>query len=145
LTLASGTTFQVDNTGASLGVGTYVVIAAGSGGSVDGTAPESVTVGGGGTDGSASLQINGGQLELVVTAGNPPPSIVSIMVSGGTATVNFSGTPSYSYEIQRSTNLLDWATLLTTNAPGGGLFEFVDDFSDLENPPGSAFYRAAQP
>jgi hypothetical protein len=50
--------------------------------------------------------------------------------------------------VQRSTNMSDWSVILTTNAPPAGLFEWVDDFSDLGVPPApvpaSAFYRLQQ-
>ncbi len=69
----------------------------------------------------------------------------TITVSGSTVTVNFAGIPGYPYNVQRSTNLLAWVTLLTTNAPAAGLYEFTDDFSDLGGPPSSAYYRTAQP
>ena len=65
----------------------------------------------------------------------------SVSVSGSTATVNFAGIPGYSYSVQRSTNLVDWTSILTTNAPSGGLFKCVDDFTDLGVVPGSAYYR----
>jgi autotransporter-associated beta strand protein len=69
----------------------------------------------------------------------------SVSVGGGVATASFAGIPGYSYQIQRSTNLVDWVTLLTTNAPSGGLFQFTDDFNDLGGPPSSAYYRLRQP
>jgi autotransporter-associated beta strand protein len=57
--------------------------------------------------------------------------------SGGTATLNFAGIPGYSYSISRSTDLLTWTTIGTTNAPAGGGFEFIDTSA----PSPSAFYR----
>ena len=70
----------------------------------------------------------------------------SITVSGGSATVNFAGIPAYQYEIQRSTNFVDWVTVLTTNAPASGLFMFTDSFADLGGTsPATAFYRTAHP
>jgi autotransporter-associated beta strand protein len=81
-------------------------------------------------------------INVVPGAGGPQ----SITVSGGVATVSFAGIPGYAYLVQRSTNLADWVTLLTTNAPANGLFMFADDFSDLPGgPPVSAYYRTAQP
>lgn len=65
----------------------------------------------------------------------------TVSVGGGTATVNFAGIPGYNYTVQRSTNLVDWANILMTNAPSGGVFKCVDDFSDLGVVPGSAYYR----
>ena len=61
--------------------------------------------------------------------------------AGGTATVSFAGIPGYTYGVQRSTNLLAWVTLVTTNAPANGLFNYTDNFSDLGFVPASAYYR----
>lgn len=66
----------------------------------------------------------------------------SIAISGNSATVNFAGIPNYNYSVQRSTNLVDWTTIWTTNAPVNGLFNFTDSFSDLGGvAPPSAYYR----
>ena len=65
----------------------------------------------------------------------------SVTVSGSTATVSFNGIPGYSYGVQRSTNLTVWTTLVTTNAPSNGAFNWTDDFNDLGVVPGSAYYR----
>jgi autotransporter-associated beta strand protein len=85
------------------------------------------------------------QINVVETTGQS----VSIMVSNGVATVGFAGIPGRSYQVQRSTNLVDWATLVTTNAPANGIFEWVDDFNDLgvppSDPPSSAYYRLRLP
>ena len=56
--------------------------------------------------------------------------------------LDFSGLPGYAYALQRSTNLVEWATIWTTNAPSSGLFTFVDYFGDLGGySPASAYYR----
>ncbi len=65
----------------------------------------------------------------------------TVTVSGSTAKVSFNGIPGYTYGVQRSTNLTAWATIVTTNAPANGAFEWTDDFSDLGVVPGSAYYR----
>jgi hypothetical protein len=82
-----------------------------------------------------------GVVNIVVissSAGQPQ----GIVVSDGSATLKFAGIPNYSYSVQRSTNLVDWITIWTTNAPGGGLFDFTDSFSDLGGvAPPSAYYR----
>lgn len=65
----------------------------------------------------------------------------TVTVSGSTATVGFAGIPGYSYDVQRSTNLTAWVSILTTNAPPTGAFEWTDDFSDLGVVPSSAYYR----
>ena len=61
---------------------------------------------------------------------------------GNAAVVSFAGIPGYTYQVQRSTNLTDWVTISTTNAPAGGLFNYTDTFGDLGgNAPTSAYYR----
>ncbi len=61
---------------------------------------------------------------------------------GGMATAQFAGIPGYTYTVQRSTNLVNWVTIWTTNAPSSGVFQFTDSFSDLGgNVPSSAYYR----
>jgi hypothetical protein len=65
----------------------------------------------------------------------------NVSVSNGTAIASFAGVPGYSYGVQRSTNLVDWLTILTTNAPSEGLFQIADNFTDLGASPGSASYR----
>ncbi len=57
--------------------------------------------------------------------------------SGGTATLNFVGIPTYSYSVNRSTNLTDWIIIWTTNAPTSGAFQFID----ASAPTPSAYYR----
>jgi hypothetical protein len=57
--------------------------------------------------------------------------------TGGTATLNFAGIPTYSYSVMRSTNLTSWAAIWTTNAPGSGVFEFIDQTAPVP----SAYYR----
>ena len=64
---------------------------------------------GGTTPGVINVTVN-----AATTVGNPQ----TIIVTGNSATVNFAGIPGYQYLIQRSTNLVVWATLFTTNAPG---------------------------
>ena len=91
-----------------------------------------------GRDGVASAQIG---ITVISAVGGPQ----SITVSGSTATVNFAGIPGFTYLVQRSTNLVDWVTLLTTNAPSAGVYGVTDDFTDLGGPPSSAYYRTAQP
>jgi hypothetical protein len=60
----------------------------------------------------------------------------------GSVKVNFAGITGYSYGVQRSTNLVSWTTIWTTNAPSGGLFNYVDKFGDLGGTvPSAAYYR----
>ena len=87
---------------------------------------------------------NGGSATGTVTLVAAPftsGQSATVTVSGSSATVGFAGIPGYKYEVQRSTNLLSWVTIQTTNAPGGGVFSVTDNFSDLGTVPGSAYYR----
>ena len=81
LTLQSGETVTVTNNGAALTAGDYKLISKGTGGSVGGTAPTTVSVIGNGLAAgmTASLVITGGELFLHVAA--PPETTVA--VSGG--------------------------------------------------------------
>jgi hypothetical protein len=67
-------------------------------------------------------------------------------VSGRQTTLNCFGVPALGYQVQRTTNLNNgWITLLTTNAPVGGAFQWVDGFSDLPAFPSAAYYRLKKP
>lgn len=61
----------------------------------------------------------------------------------GSAVVNFSGVPWYFYEAQRATNAAFTGTLRlwSVQAASDGSISVWDDFSDLVNKPGQAFYR----
>jgi hypothetical protein len=59
----------------------------------------------------------------------------------GAAQLKFYGIPDYRYGIQRTTNMVDWTLIWTTNAPASGVIQYTDTFSDLGAPPASAFYR----
>lgn len=70
-----------------------------------------------------------------------PGQAQSISMPGSTAQLSFAGSVGYPYAVDRSTNLTAWVTLLLTNMPPAGMFQFTDDFSDLGGPPSAAFYR----
>ena len=89
-----------------------------------------------GFGGTASAVVN-----LAIGTVTPNGQAQSIAISGGTAMLQFAGIPGFSYNVQRTTNLVDWTTILTTN-PVAGVFQFTDDFSDLGGAvPASAYYR----
>ena len=92
-------------------------ISDGSGGSATGTVSIAV------------LTSVSGQATGIITTGN------------SAVTVSFAGRPDWPYGVQRSTNMVNWDTIWTTNAPAGGLFNFTDTFGDLEAIPVSAYYR----
>jgi len=83
---------------------------------------------------------NSGTVLISIVATNPGQS--QIVFTGGTAIVTFAGIPGYSYTAERATNVTFTGLLRTwtTNAPTNGVFQVVDDFSDLGEPPSQAFY-----
>jgi autotransporter-associated beta strand protein len=114
LTLAATTPVTVKNTGAPLANGSYKLIAAGSGGSVLGTAPATVTVTGNGlgSGGSAVLSITGNELFLevtgAVTVNTTPTSLVSSVSSGN-------------LNLSWPTDHTGWRLEVQTNSLGVGL------------------------
>jgi hypothetical protein len=79
-------------------------------------------------------------ITIVIT--NAASSAQAISAPGGQGVViTFSGVPGYGYDVERADNLGgSWSTLLTTNAPPGGVWLFDD-----QNPPQpNAFYRTRQ-
>jgi hypothetical protein len=85
------------------------------------------------------------QATINVTVVLPAGQVQQVTATNNTVTLDFAGIPNYAYAVRRSTNLADWVTLVTTNAPPAGLFRWVDDFSDLGAPPSSAYYRLQRP
>jgi hypothetical protein len=61
----------------------------------------------------------------------------SITTTGGAPTLGFAGIPGYSYSVQVSTDLVNWSTIWTTNAPPSGVFQFTDNSA----PSPAAYYR----
>ena len=93
LTLTSGTTFQVDNTGPALAAGSYKLIDKSTGGTVAASTLPAVTVTGGGVAGTlvTSLAIVSGELYLNV--GVTTSTITSSLNPAGyLTTVNFTNT-----------------------------------------------------
>lgn len=90
LTLSSSTTFKINNTGAALGSGNYLLIAAQTGGAVAGPLPAATVNGGGVVSGNSSaLLLNKNQLYLQVSPPvNTTPTNLTATVSSGN--LNFS-------------------------------------------------------
>ncbi len=79
---------------------------------------------------------------VVTSPGGLPKTIV---VSGGTATIQFYGIPGYQYDVQRTTSLTEpvtWTTLNGTALTAGATGAF--SFTDTNAPNGTAYYRSAQ-
>jgi hypothetical protein len=63
-------------------------------------------------------------------------------LNGSKPALSYACMPGYSYSLRRSTNLVNWATLWTTNAPATGQLTFADTFGDLDfTAPPAAYYR----
>ena len=90
-----------------------------------------VSDGFGGTN-SATVTVNVDSTPLFGQA-----TIPAVDTTSGAATLTFAGIPTYSYSVLRSTNLTSWTVLWTTNAPAGGVFEYIDNPA----PQPSAYYR----
>lgn len=83
-----------------------------------------------------------GTVNVVVSAGsNPSANQASLTINGdGTVDVLFYGIPGRTYQIQRSTDLLNWTTLQTIAAGVDGRLPLYD----ATPPPGAAFYRTRE-
>jgi hypothetical protein len=68
-----------------------------------------------------------------------PDSVGSLSTASGAVQVQFSGFDPYTYAVQVSSNLTDWASV-STNSPSNGVFNFLD-LSTSNSP--SRFYRSA--
>ena len=64
-------------------------------------------------------------------------------VRNGSTTVSFYGIIGFTYEIQRTIDLVNWVNISTNTVGPGGIITFTDTFSDLSGPPASAYYRLA--
>ena len=63
--------------------------------------------------------------------------------SGNTITLHVSGRPGSTYFTERSTNLPVWFTIKTNVAPGNGIFDVIDTFTNGRPP--EAYYRLRWP
>ena len=90
-----------------------------------------------------SASADSAPVSLTVTNAISVTGTVTGVINAGSNPVltSFSGTPGHVFYVQRSTNLVNWTTILTTNAPASGVFICTDDFSDLSVLPPYAFYR----
>jgi hypothetical protein len=84
----------------------------------------------------------GGTSSSVVTLLPGSSASVTALVSkvsfgSGSASLTFAGLPGYTYSVERSTDLVNWTIVETTNAPAGGAFLFTDGAA----PVAGAYYR----
>jgi hypothetical protein len=95
---------------------------------------------------SDGLSTTPGVINITVNTDTSVGGGQAVTVAGNSATVTFAGIPTYQYTVQRSTNLVDWVSIFTTNAPSNGVFQYTDNFSDLGFVvPSAAYYRTANP
>jgi autotransporter-associated beta strand protein len=91
-----------------------------------------------GRGGSALAQV------VILVSGSALPGANQIgtpVNTNGMVIVTFAGIPGRTYVFQRSTNLVDWASLSTNVAPVYGIITFTD----VTPPPTSATYRTVGP
>jgi hypothetical protein len=87
-----------------------------------------------------------GVINITVSSGTSFGGGQAVALVGNSATVTFAGIPGDHYQVQRSTNLVNWVTLYMTNAPSNVVFQYTDNFSDLGGvAPPEAYYRTANP
>lgn len=63
---------------------------------------------------------------LNVTRAAPPFAIGIRFAESGQATIEFPGVPGFSYDLQASTNLMDWGFISSQTIGSSGLFQFID-------------------
>jgi hypothetical protein len=148
LSLSSGTVVNINNTGTALNTGAYAIIAA-AGGSVGGILPASLNVTGGGIAAgkTASFQLNGGSLDLVVTTLSPPV-ITGISVNGPTLTLTATnGAYGGKYTLLESVSLAlplsQWTPVLTNTFDGSGDLNLSTNIINPNNP--QEFYLLQEP
>ncbi len=132
LTLASGTGLKINNvTGSALAPGSYTIISAatnGGGGLVAGTVPAPFTVGGNGiaAGATASLQTNGGTLNLVVSLIATTTRLNALSAVPYGTPVTFTATVSPAPATGDNVTFKDSATVLGTGpTSGGGVANFT--------------------
>jgi hypothetical protein len=76
-------------------------------------------------------------LSVSGTSGGIAPTLAPLSWSNGTAAIEVTGTPNFTYTVETSTNLVDWVTLgtVTTDATG------ASSFSHSNSPENYSFYR----
>jgi autotransporter-associated beta strand protein len=75
---------------------------------------------------------------ITLTIGSPITSNIGgnangLTVNGTTASMSFAGIPGYTYQVQRSTDLVNWTAIWTNTAPGNGVFSFTDTNAPADN------------
>ena len=152
LTVPATTTFKVNNTGVALAVGSYKLVSTNLNGSglVDGSTLPAVTVAGNGLAGGAGtpvLQINNGELYLVVPSGvNTTPGTLSLSQVGNVLSLSWPA------------DHTGWRLLVQTNNLAAGVSSNTNDWTTVTGSAGidstnitinpalpSEFYRLVYP
>jgi hypothetical protein len=68
--------------------------------------------------------------------------ILGATVSGGQATIQFAGLPGTNYDIEASTDLVNWIVIGSVAAGPNGLFQYQDDYAGLHQ---HCYYRTSIP
>jgi 2',3'-cyclic-nucleotide 2'-phosphodiesterase (5'-nucleotidase family) len=80
-------------------------------------------------------------VNVTIPAGSGP-SVLSVTTSGGSATVNFAGIPGQSYDIEASSDLVNWVVIGSAVAGTNGLYNFTDASTALYS---QRYYRSRVP
>jgi autotransporter-associated beta strand protein len=83
-----------------------------------------------------------GLVSVVNIGVSPAARFVGLSSTNGNPVhLHFSGTPGWTYYLERSTNLAAWKTIWTNVAPESGAVDYADGFQDLPAPVSPAYYR----
>lgn len=102
------------------------------------TVPPSLTCPGNLTFSTTSVT---GNVFVSLTDGSTGWNRISRTATNGGWLLISVGVPGRIYQVQRSTNMVDWAVIATQTAPRHGVMEYVD----TDPPEPAAFYRMAAP
>ena len=93
------------------------------------------------SDGKGGLATGSVVVTVRSNQGESLNRIGGLTVTANGVKITFAGIPTYSYTVQRSTDMASWSSLGTLIVPENGIAEFEDT-----NPPqGAAFYRTVAP
>jgi hypothetical protein len=94
------------------------------------------------SDGSGGLATNTVTIDVVAVVGQTNAPVV---LTSSNATLTFFGIPGTNYDVERATNLtapVTWVDLGTSTAPANGVFQVIDNFTDLgSNAPPQAYWQ----
>jgi adhesin/invasin len=97
------------------------------------------------SDGHGGLATNTVTINVVPVTGQLTNTNSPVILTSSNATLTFFGIPGTNYDVERATNLsapVTWVDLGTYTAPTNGVFQVIDNFTDLNsNAPPQAYWQ----